>query len=188
MIDSFRAGNCFLPAPVSEPKDVSNLAKKQSGGFKLPTKGAAQIQPIKAKPKWLHNPEAVNALILNPGQPGAVPVVVDPYICRCNTSYSFSRYHEGFCIKILQTYRICGILKCQCWQHAGGRLVPQSCLLANTYRLYKISRRDSALLMINDRHLRPHQREGVTFMYSCVMGTRNVSQAGCILADEMGLG
>ena len=36
--------------------------------------------------------------------------------------------------------------------------------------------------------LRPHQREGVQFMYECVMGLREFKGAGCILADDMGLG
>ncbi|KAK7405812.1 hypothetical protein VNO78_07422 [Psophocarpus tetragonolobus] len=39
------------------------------------------------------------------------------------------------------------------------------------------------------RYLRPHQREGVQFMFDCVSGlctTPNVN--GCILADDMGLG
>jgi hypothetical protein len=31
--------------------------------------------------------------------------------------------------------------------------------------------------------LRPHQREGVLFMYQCVMGLRNFKGNGCILAD-----
>lgn len=35
--------------------------------------------------------------------------------------------------------------------------------------------------------LRPHQREGVKFMYDCVTGARGDFQ-GCIMADEMGLG
>ncbi|POY76237.1 DNA repair and recombination protein RAD54 [Rhodotorula taiwanensis] len=35
--------------------------------------------------------------------------------------------------------------------------------------------------------LRAHQREGVTFLYECVMGMRSSGQ-GCILADDMGLG
>jgi DNA repair and recombination protein RAD54B len=35
--------------------------------------------------------------------------------------------------------------------------------------------------------LRPHQREGIRFMYECVMGMRE-SGEGAILADEMGLG
>jgi DNA repair and recombination protein RAD54B len=37
------------------------------------------------------------------------------------------------------------------------------------------------------RHLREHQRQGVQFMYECVMGMRE-SGEGAILADEMGLG
>ncbi|XP_013777941.1 DNA repair and recombination protein RAD54B-like, partial [Limulus polyphemus] len=37
-------------------------------------------------------------------------------------------------------------------------------------------------------HLRPHQREGVVFLYECIMGMRDFSGQGAILADEMGLG
>ncbi|KAI1609394.1 DNA repair and recombination protein RAD54B [Exophiala viscosa] len=36
--------------------------------------------------------------------------------------------------------------------------------------------------------LRPHQREGVQFLYECVMGLRDFDGQGCILADDMGLG
>lgn len=38
------------------------------------------------------------------------------------------------------------------------------------------------------RHLRPHQKEGVRFLYECVMGLKDFSGRGAILADEMGLG
>ncbi|MEQ2180134.1 DNA repair and recombination protein rad54b [Goodea atripinnis] len=37
-------------------------------------------------------------------------------------------------------------------------------------------------------HLRPHQREGILFLYECVMGMRAIGRHGAILADEMGLG
>ncbi|XP_050390959.1 DNA repair and recombination protein RAD54B [Patella vulgata] len=36
--------------------------------------------------------------------------------------------------------------------------------------------------------LRPHQREGVLFMYKCVMGFQDYYGNGAILADDMGLG
>lgn len=36
--------------------------------------------------------------------------------------------------------------------------------------------------------LRPHQVEGVKFMYECIMGIRSPGVSGCLLADEMGLG
>ncbi|CEF66160.1 DNA repair and recombination protein RAD54-like [Strongyloides ratti] len=36
--------------------------------------------------------------------------------------------------------------------------------------------------------LRPHQREGVKFMYDCVTGSKIENSFGCIMADEMGLG
>ncbi|WWC86136.1 uncharacterized protein L201_001007 [Kwoniella dendrophila CBS 6074] len=36
--------------------------------------------------------------------------------------------------------------------------------------------------------LRQHQKEGVKFLYSCVMGYTAAEAEGCILADDMGLG
>eukprot|EP00474_Spongospora_subterranea_P009815 CRZ10273.1 hypothetical protein [Spongospora subterranea] len=36
--------------------------------------------------------------------------------------------------------------------------------------------------------LRPHQRDGVSFLYDCLIGKRNPNYFGAILADEMGLG
>ncbi|XP_054637825.1 DNA repair and recombination protein RAD54B isoform X2 [Dunckerocampus dactyliophorus] len=37
-------------------------------------------------------------------------------------------------------------------------------------------------------YLRPHQRDGLLFLYECVMGMRAEGRYGAILADEMGLG
>jgi len=36
--------------------------------------------------------------------------------------------------------------------------------------------------------LRPHQREGVKFMYDCITGAKIDGAYGCIMADDMGLG
>ena len=36
--------------------------------------------------------------------------------------------------------------------------------------------------------LRPHQREGVQFLFDCTRGMRGFEGQGCILADDMGLG
>ncbi len=38
---------------------------------------------------------------------------------------------------------------------------------------------------ILSRVLRPHQREGVKFMWDCVTGTTIQDNFGCIMADEM---
>lgn len=38
------------------------------------------------------------------------------------------------------------------------------------------------------KHLRQHQRDGIAFLYECVMGMRAFDGEGAILADEMGLG
>ncbi|EXJ87467.1 DNA repair and recombination protein RAD54B [Capronia epimyces CBS 606.96] len=47
---------------------------------------------------------------------------------------------------------------------------------------------DVVLDPVIGRLLRPHQKEGVKFLYECVMGLRNFDGQGCILADDMGLG
>ncbi|KAK2733621.1 helicase [Onygenales sp. PD_40] len=47
---------------------------------------------------------------------------------------------------------------------------------------------DVVLDPILGKHLREHQREGVKFLYECVMGLRPFNGEGAILADEMGLG
>lgn len=47
---------------------------------------------------------------------------------------------------------------------------------------------DVVLDPILGQHLREHQREGVKFLYECVMGMRSFDGQGAILADEMGLG
>lgn len=46
---------------------------------------------------------------------------------------------------------------------------------------------DVVLDPILGRQLRDHQKEGVKFLYECVMGLRDGNE-GCILADDMGLG
>jgi SNF2 family DNA or RNA helicase len=38
------------------------------------------------------------------------------------------------------------------------------------------------------RYLRPHQKQGVKFLYECIMGGKPFNGRGAILADEMGLG
>jgi SNF2 family DNA or RNA helicase len=36
--------------------------------------------------------------------------------------------------------------------------------------------------------LRPHQQEGLVFMFECMSGIRNEAFTGCVLCDGMGLG
>jgi len=45
------------------------------------------------------------------------------------------------------------------------------------------SKQDVFVPTVLAKWLRPHQREGVIFMYQCVMGLRNFKGNGCILAD-----
>ena len=58
---------------------------------------------------------------------------------------------------------------------------------------FKKNRKDEILVHVVidpvlGRVLRPHQREGVQFMYDCLTGSKIENFFGCILADEMGLG
>jgi DNA repair and recombination protein RAD54B len=49
--------------------------------------------------------------------------------------------------------------------------------------------REGVVPVVVDPHLskrlRPHQRDGVQFMYDCLLGVRKFDGNGCILADEM---
>ncbi|CAJ1957218.1 unnamed protein product [Cylindrotheca closterium] len=54
--------------------------------------------------------------------------------------------------------------------------------------LQKYSKQDVFVPPVLAKWLRPHQREGVDFMYQCVMGMKEFAGNGCILADDMGLG
>ncbi|ESO03390.1 hypothetical protein HELRODRAFT_157121 [Helobdella robusta] len=56
----------------------------------------------------------------------------------------------------------------------------------------KLSKESKSVHVVVDpvltKVLRPHQREGVKFMYDCVTGVQIEGSTGCIMADEMGLG
>lgn len=123
----FSSGRIFLgtapqPALSASAESASSCAMRSAnlGKFRPVGQGAAVVAANPAVLRALHNPEAPNALVLDPGQEGVrAPVVVDPVLAR---------------------------------------------------------------------ELRPHQRDGVKFMFSCVTGRSDPTRMGCILADEMGLG
>ncbi|KAI3434723.1 hypothetical protein D9Q98_002784 [Chlorella vulgaris] len=146
--DKFKSGELFLKptaAAMLAAAPVAAFHKPAAGGvgggFKRPgmagsgasSAAAAAAAAAAAKPepaRWLHDPHADNALVLNAQQwaggsgtlsrgTPVVPVVVDSYLAR---------------------------------------------------------------------HLRPHQVEGLRFLYEATMGLRSPGMSGGILADEMGLG
>lgn len=69
---------------------------------------------------------------------------------------------------------------------------PPQCLLPPSDALVMKRPPDAKVEVVVDpilsKKLREHQREGVKFLYECVMGLRNFNGQGAILADEMGLG
>ncbi|XP_068176206.1 DNA repair and recombination protein RAD54-like isoform X2 [Antennarius striatus] len=62
----------------------------------------------------------------------------------------------------------------------------------NTHDLMKADKEKIPVHVVVDpvlgKVLRPHQREGVKFLWECVTGRRISGSYGCIMADEMGLG
>ncbi|KAI9372411.1 SNF2 family N-terminal domain-containing protein [Aspergillus egyptiacus] len=65
----------------------------------------------------------------------------------------------------------------------GALVMPRPVAVAKGKRIV-----DVVVDPILGKHLRPHQREGVKFLYECVMGMRSFNGEGAILADDMGLG
>lgn len=58
------------------------------------------------------------------------------------------------------------------------------------YRAPKFEKSKTSVVVdpILTKYLRPHQREGVQFLYNCITGQGGFKGNGAILADEMGLG
>ena len=52
--------------------------------------------------------------------------------------------------------------------------------------MHKYSKHHVFVPPVLAKWLRPHQREGVQFMYECVMNLKDFGGEGCILADDMG--
>lgn len=65
---------------------------------------------------------------------------------------------------------------------------PDAMILPSPQMPIGIKAIDVVLDPILARCLRPHQKDGVKFLYECVMGIKEFNGRGAILADEMGLG
>ncbi|KIK68828.1 hypothetical protein GYMLUDRAFT_153158 [Collybiopsis luxurians FD-317 M1] len=73
---------------------------------------------------------------------------------------------------------------------AEGAVVMKAPTAEHIERFNKKDRRVVPVVLdpILAKRMRPHQHEGIKFMYESVMGLRKHEGQGCILADEMGLG
>ena len=65
---------------------------------------------------------------------------------------------------------------------------PDAMILPSPQMPIGIKAIDVVLDPILIRCLRPHQKDGMKFLYECVMGIKEFNGRGAILADEMGLG
>ncbi|XP_026190470.1 DNA repair and recombination protein RAD54-like [Cyclospora cayetanensis] len=78
-------------------------------------------------------------------------------------------------------------------QKDGERKVEVDPMLTSTHNIQrsrgaKRSGRRELSCCLFPRWLREHQRQGVRFVFDCLMGLRDFDGYGCILADDMGLG
>lgn len=66
-----------------------------------------------------------------------------------------------------------------------------SCCLLNIKSFFNKKHQEITPVVLESflaKHLRPHQKIGITFLYECVSGFKSQDYFGAILADEMGLG
>jgi DNA repair and recombination RAD54-like protein len=162
--------------PVFEVKDKETvfrkrfavpLVNKNAGGWNPsrppPTLGLRQGATFIAKP--LHDPTGEFAIVLYDPTIDEVPKTIEE-AKKVESSQDVVRVDEPLVHKSLA--EILGIKK-----KVEGEERPKVPVVIDP-RLAKV--------------LRPHQIEGVKFMYKCVTGMIDERANGCIMADEMGLG
>ena len=113
------------------------------------------------------------------------------------TLLSFYQWFQWFVSSLGSSYRTLGV------RLSGGRRPLHDPEADNALILYfppKMTKEEELKIKPNERKvhvvmdpiltdvLRPHQREGVKFMWDCVTGNQIDGSFGCIMADEMGLG
>lgn len=160
--------------PVFKPKDKESIFKKQfsvplknkeNGGYNAfrpaPLLGMRQGRVLVARP--LHDPSGEFAIVLYD------PTVDDKPVPKDNAVEKLSQ-EEASTLDVPLVHKsladILGLKK-------------------------KVEERPKVPVVIDPRLakiLRPHQVEGVKFLYRCTTGLIDEKANGCIMADEMGLG
>jgi hypothetical protein len=172
-----RSGECFISSASSSGLAIDSPATAPYKPVAALQKGPRLALPAQRR-EPLHNPLAEEAIILNKdcwdagrgrdraGQP-IVPVVV-----RVLPQAARFRHHQTPTFLVIP--RACSTFT-RCLAHAKQALVPH----AHVCRSHDVL----CWLQVDPfiaRHLREHQKQGVIFLYECVMGLRNPSQNGAV--------
>jgi DNA repair and recombination protein RAD54B len=148
------------PAPVAPKKETLSSRKKSQAQNYVPT-AAERTQSLKRSLALVTNPSA------NPG----------------NAPAAFSAYKKPL-LNNTVVPKVAGKVIPRHDPKAPGALVmPRPKSVPKGRQVV-----DVVVDPILCKNLRPHQREGVQFLYECVMGMRSFNGEGAILADDMGLG
>ncbi|KAJ5780023.1 SNF2-related protein [Penicillium paradoxum] len=163
------SGRKFLgeskPTPTSTPETVSTpkkaaLPARKKGEIRKPT-AAERTESLKRSLALVTNPNA------NPG----------------NAPATFTAYKKPLLVNTV-TPKVAGkVIPRHDPKAAGALVMPRPKSVPKGKQIV-----DVVVDPILSKNLRPHQREGVQFLYECVMGMRSFNGEGAILADDMGLG
>ncbi|KAJ6078447.1 hypothetical protein N7467_008200 [Penicillium canescens] len=159
-LKSSKPGPAPVPAPVASKKEALPARKKIQAQKAIPT-AAERTQSLKRSLALVTNPSA------NPG----------------NAPAAFSAYKKPL-LENTVVPKVAGKVIPRHDPKAPGALVmPRPKSVPKGRQVV-----DVVVDPILCKNLRPHQREGVQFLYECVMGMRSFNGEGAILADDMGLG
>lgn len=185
---------CVLSGPVLRPKSSGNSDEEECNGRKR-RKVTHLITPERSKSDRLEMMSPYRMMLLDSlevvfkerseheemikkllSKPFKVPL---PGYISSNSTRALGLRRQGVRCPLFDPY-------------AEGALVVYTPPEVSAHEALKMDENKKQVHVVVDPMLsavlRPHQREGVKFMYECVTGTRVVSTNGCIMADEMGLG
>lgn len=165
----YLSGRRFLestkPAPTSTPDPVPTpkkdaLPPRKKGEVRKPT-AAERTQSLKRSLALVTNPTA---------NPGTAPA-------------AFAAYKAPLLVNTVTPKVIGKVVPRHDPKAVGALVMPRPKSVPKGKQVV-----DVVVDPILTKNLRPHQREGVKFLYECVMGMRSFNGEGAILADDMGLG
>ncbi|KAJ5382281.1 SNF2-related protein [Penicillium concentricum] len=165
----YLSGRKFLegtkPAPTSTPDPVPTpkkeaLPARKKGEVRKPT-AAERTQSLKRSLALVTNPNA------NPG----------------NAPAAFAAYKAPLLVNTVVPKAAGKVIPRHDPKAVGALVMPRPKSVPKGRQVV-----DVVVDPLLTKNLRPHQREGVKFLYECVMGMRSFNGEGAILADDMGLG
>ncbi|KAJ5826659.1 SNF2-related protein [Penicillium robsamsonii] len=158
-LEGTKSAPTSTPDPVPTPKKEALPARKK-GEVRKPT-AAERTQSLKRSLALVTNPNA------NPG----------------NAPAAFAAYKAPLLVNTVVPKAAGKVIPRHDPKAVGALVMPRPKSVPKGKQVV-----DVVVDPLLTKNLRPHQREGVKFLYECVMGMRSFNGEGAILADDMGLG